>query len=100
MEASIRRTVGACLLGLGGVLAVGLGTTAAQAQSSGCITECRARGWGFDQCNRYCARRFGEPDYSKGSRVYRYAPVGAGSCGEYKYMKNGRCVDARSNPAK
>ena len=99
MKASIRRTVVACLITLGGAFAIGWSANAVQAQSA-CIAECRNLGWGYSQCNRYCARRFGEPDFSKGSRVYGYGPIGAGSCGEFRYMKAGRCVDARTNPAR
>lgn len=107
MEASTRRTITGSLIALGAALTMGWSANAAQAQSS-CITQCKDSGWSYSQCNRYCSTRYGEPLYGSG-RSYRYAPMssgpaynygstGSGNCGEYRYLKGGVCVDARTNP--
>lgn len=98
MKAFVMTATG-CLLALGGALTIGWASTAAQAQSA-CIMQCRDNGWSYSQCNRYCETRFGEPNYARGSgpRVYGYTSLGRSGCGQYHYMKAGRCVDARINP--
>lgn len=91
------------LVALGGFL--GGSINVAWGQSS-CIRDCRDKGWAQGQCSTYCASRYGEPDYSRRSsgrsnpRVYGYIGGGSagGSCGQYKYLKGGRCADARTDP--
>jgi len=82
------------------VMMFGLTSDRAAAQSA-CIDQCRDQGWARSQCARYCETRYGEPSYSgpkRGERVYGYTGR-AGSCGQYKYMRTGKCVDARITPA-
>jgi hypothetical protein len=105
MRLTLRTAIAGCVLAAGGAFVVGLGSPGVQAQS-GCITDCRDKGWSYSQCNRYCETRYGEPNYSRkgaarsgGTRVYGYTS-GRGACGQYRYAKGGRCVDARTNPPK
>jgi hypothetical protein len=106
MKLTLRTAIAGCLLAVGGASVVVWSSPGAQAQSA-CIRECRDKGWAFNQCNRYCETRFGEPNFSRtgatrgGARVYGYTSgPGRGTCGQFRYVKDGRCVDARTNPPK
>jgi hypothetical protein len=94
MKLAFRNLAVTSLIVLGGAVVFGASTETASAQSN-CVTQCRSQGWSTNQCRRYCQVRFGEQ--TRGPRVYGYAAK-KGTCGEYRYMKGGRCVDARTNP--
>jgi hypothetical protein len=91
------------------------GSVYAQAVSS-CVQNCQSGGWSYSQCARYCdttiaadskltpraprARVYGynPPVYGYSPPVYGYYRGASGGCGQYRYLKGGQCVDARSDP--
>jgi hypothetical protein len=79
---------------------LGLGGSSVQAQSA-CVQQCRSGGWSYNQCTRYCettvAGQARATTAAPRARVYGYRRQG-GSCGEYRYLKGGACVDARVDP--
>ena len=86
-----KAAMGACFA----VMLFGLGSDRASAQSS-CIENCRSSGWAQNQCVRYCETRYGEP--GRAARVYGYTGRSRSTCGQYNYMRGGKCVDARITP--
>ncbi len=94
MKTTSRNLTITSLIALGGAVFLGWSADTVSAQSN-CVTQCRSQGWGLSQCRRYCETRFGEKYRSP--RVYGYTARKSG-CGEFRYMKGGRCVDARTNP--
>jgi hypothetical protein len=86
-----KAVMGACFA----VMMFGLGSDRASAQSS-CVENCRNSGWAQNQCVRYCETRYGEP--GRGARVYGYSGRSGSTCGQYYYMRGGKCVDARTTP--
>ena len=86
------------MVGLG-LLGLSAGGAAAQFVSA-CVQQCEANGWSMAQCTRYCeTTRPGEARAS-GARVYGYQGTyqRGGSCGQFRYLKGGECVDARTDP--
>lgn len=104
MKTTFRNVSMAGLIAIGGAGLLSFSGDVASAQSA-CITDCRDKGWATSQCSRYCATRYGEPDYAKrspsGPRVYGYTSrEGSSGCGQYRYRRGGQCVDARTSPPK
>lgn len=98
MKATFRNLAVSTLIGAGGAGVLGWSAAVVSAQSA-CIVDCRDKGWAFSQCSRYCETRYGEPNYAKrGPRVYGYTSRIGGGCGQYGYLKDGACVDVRTNP--
>jgi hypothetical protein len=84
-----------------GVLAagalVGLSGGAVQAQTvDQCFSTCIGRNLTQPTCSRYCNLFYGQK--SAPTRVYGYRSNRAGSCGEFRYLRGGQCVDARVTP--
>jgi hypothetical protein len=81
---------------------------------SACVQSCQGGGWSYSQCTRYCdatiaadskatapapgARVYGYTAPTPGAGVYGYYGRQGGSCGQYRYLRGGQCVDARSDP--
>jgi hypothetical protein len=85
-----------------GVLAAGaflaLSGSAGQAQTvETCFNTCIGRNLSQATCSTYCNQLYGQPQ-SGGPRIYGYTSRRAGSCGEFRYLRNGQCVDARVTP--
>lgn len=95
MQATFRNLTTASLIAVGGAGFLGWSADAARAQSA-CVEQCRSQGWAGSQCRRYCETRYGEPQ--RGPRVYGYTSKSSGGCGQYRYWKDGTCVDARIDP--
>lgn len=95
MKATFRNLTAASLIAVGGVGLLGWSAGVARAQGA-CVEQCRSQGWAGSQCRRYCETRYGEPQ--RGPRVYGYTSRSSGSCGQYRYLKDGACVDARVDP--
>ena len=95
MNATFRSLTAASLIAVGGAGLLGWSADVAEAQSA-CVEQCRSQGWAGSQCRRYCETRYGEPQ--RGPRVYGYTSRSSGGCGQYRYLKDGACVDARTDP--
>ena len=83
-----------------GFLGLSAGAVEAQtARAQSCVQTCLGRNLAMATCQIYCNRRFGATQTS-GARVYGYSgrPGRGGSCGEFRYLKGGQCVDARTDP--
>lgn len=94
MNTTFRSLTAASLIAVGGAGLLGW-SAVAEAQSA-CVEQCRSQGWAGSQCRRYCETRYGEPQ--RGPRVYGYTSRSSGGCGQYRYLKDGACVDARTDP--
>ncbi len=99
---NIRTLTLGSLVAVGGFLGGSINVAWGQ---SACIMQCRDKGWAQGQCSTYCASRYGAPDYNRrssapsGPGVYGYFGGGVGgNCGQYKYIKDGGCADARTDP--
>lgn len=107
MEASFSKL--GCRFGMGAlVILAGAGflgssgsvVEAQTAREQSCVQTCLGRNLAMATCQTYCNRRFGARQ-TGGARVYGYTTPGrGGSCGEYRYLKGGKCVDARVVPPK
>lgn len=95
MNATFRNLAAAGLLAVGGAGLLGWSAGVVKAQSA-CVEQCRSQGWAGSQCRRYCETRYGEPQ--RGPRVYGYTSRSSGGCGQYRYLRDGACVDARIDP--
>ena len=95
MQATFRYLTAASLIVAGGAVLIGWSIGSARAQGA-CVDQCRSQGWAGSQCRRYCETRYGEPQ--RGPRVYGYSSRSSGGCGQYRYLKDGACVDARIDP--
>lgn len=95
MNATLRNLTAASLFAVGGAGLLGWSAGTARAQSA-CVEQCRSQGWAGSQCRRYCETRYGEPQ--RGPCVYGYTSKSSSGCGQYRYWKEGACVDARTNP--
>ena len=91
------------LVVLAGAGFLGLSAGAAEAQTAraqSCVQTCLGRNLAMATCQIYCNRRFGATPTGS-ARAYGYTTPGrGGSCGEFRYLKGGKCVDARVDPPK
>jgi hypothetical protein len=106
------RTCGAVIVAGFALLELSPGSVHAQGGPSACVQACRSGGWSYNQCTRYCETTIaadskaaapapGAPPPAArppGARVYGYQARQSGSCGQYRYLKGGQCVDARNDP--
>lgn len=95
MNATFRSLAATSLFAVGGAGLLVWSADVAEAQSA-CVEQCRSQGWAGSQCRRYCETRYGERQ--RGPRVYGYTSRSSGGCGQYRYLKDGACVDARTDP--
>ena len=95
MKATVSNLTAASLIAVGGAGYLGWSAGVAEAQSA-CVEQCRSQDWAGSQCRRYCETRYGEP--RRGPRVYGFTSRSSGGCGQYRYLRDGACVDARIDP--
>lgn len=91
----------AALVTLGGSAVEKWAGYGAQAQSCDQICS-HSQSGPQEQCVKRCRSiRSNNPSFRpSGTRVYGYTGPAGGSCGQYNYIKAGRCVDARLDPPK